>query len=264
MNRKYRAAGEDSTKVPAYIVTFSDMVTLLLTFFVMLLSLARVQDEELFGKGRESFLRSIRGLGLGMLSGRKHRPDFGYSKIRYFISRPDKLFEGRIIDAKGEDIRRIFQKVSQSATAISSRIVAEETIFSVTNIRFSPGDATLSESSKRFLSEFCLNLRQDSGPEAVRVYVLGLASDEPTEKDQWILSAKRAWAVADFLQGILSSAARGQTQYGASVGQSRWVVYSWGAGPGGDWVAQDSPVSRQSQILIGVLRANERRMALSR
>ena len=264
MNRKYRAAGDNSTKVPAYIVTFSDMTTLLLTFFVMLLSLAQVQDEELFGKGRESFLRSIRGLGLGMLSGRKHRPDFGYSKIRYFISGPDKLFDGRTIDAKEEDIRRIFQKVGRSATAISSRIVAEETIFSVTNIRFSPGDATLSESSKRFLTEFCLNLRQDSGPEAVRVYVLGLAGDEPTERDQWILSAKRAWAVADFLQAALSSESGGQTQYGESVGQSRWAVYSWGAGPGGDWVVQDSPVSRQSQILIGVLRANERRMVLRR
>jgi len=39
---------DDKPKVPSYIVTFSDMVTLLLTFFVMLLSLAEVQDPELF------------------------------------------------------------------------------------------------------------------------------------------------------------------------------------------------------------------------
>jgi len=36
------------------------MVTLLLTFFVMLLSLAEVQDPELFNKGRDSFWNSVK------------------------------------------------------------------------------------------------------------------------------------------------------------------------------------------------------------
>ncbi|MHC4291149.1 MAG: flagellar motor protein MotB, partial [Planctomycetota bacterium] len=34
---------ESKTPVPSYIVTYSDMITLLLTFFVMLLSLAETQ-----------------------------------------------------------------------------------------------------------------------------------------------------------------------------------------------------------------------------
>jgi len=263
LSHKRQVVEEKGPSAPAYLVTFTALVTLLMLFFITLLSFSTVQDEGFPGKGRytesrESFFRAIRTLGLGMFYGKKQGPDFGSVKPKYFISNPDKQFEGRTIDATGERIRRTFQAVTRSVKTMRSQIVAEETIFSVTNIRFSPGDATLNESSKRFLGEFCLNLRQDSGPEAVRVYVLGLAGDEPTEKDQWILSAKRARAVADFLQGILSSAARGRTQYGASVGQSRWAVYSWGAGPGGDWVAQDSPVSRQSQILIGVLKANER------
>ena len=84
---------EGSPKVPGYIVTFSDMVTLLLTFFVMLLSLATVQDDEIFYKGRDSFSFAIRSLGLGMLLGSKPRPDFGSVKIKHFISSPDKLFK---------------------------------------------------------------------------------------------------------------------------------------------------------------------------
>ena len=54
MKRPRLVIEEEGTKVPGYIVTFSDMVTLLLTFFVMLLTLADVQDPELFDKGRDS------------------------------------------------------------------------------------------------------------------------------------------------------------------------------------------------------------------
>lgn len=239
---KRRIIRESKAKVPAYIVTFSDMVTLLLTFFVMLLSLANVQDPELFNKGRDSFLRSIRSLGLGVLYSKEQVSDFGQTKIKHFINTPDGLSRGRTIDAREEGIRRIFQKVSQSRfiRTMSSQIVAEKTSFSVTSIRFARADAALSESAKRFLTKFCSDLQQSLDAEGIGLYVLGLAGDEPTQKQQWILSARRAQAVADFLQNVLPLI----------------PVYSWGAGPGGDWVAQDSPVSRQSQILIAVLRKN--------
>jgi len=237
-----RVIEEKGASVPAYIVTYSDMVTLLLTFFVMLLSLAHVQDPELYNTGRDSFLQSIRQFGVGVLLGGVQKPHFGHVKVKYFISRPDRLFEDRSIDAKEEEIRRIYNKVNESMQTMPSQIIAEKTDFSVTNIRFAPGDASLNEAAKKFLTEFCLNLQQASEPEAVMLYVLGLAGNEATEKEQWILSAKRAEAAADFLKGTSGY---------------NWPVYSWGAGPGGDWVAQDSPIFKQSQILIAVLRAGE-------
>ena len=242
--RRERQIEANSPKVPAYIVTFSDMVTLLLTFFVMLLSLATVQDAELFNRGRESFLKSMRQLGLGMLYGGMEKPDFGNVKIKYFISGSDELSKGRTIDAKEEEIRRIFSKVNRSMTTMPSQIVAKKINFSVTNIRFSPADAALNEPAKKFLAKFSLDLQQDFDSRAVKLYVLGLAGDETTEKEQWILSARRARAAADYLQNSLPSGLE-------------WLVYSWGAGPGGDWVSRDSPISRQSQVLIAVLRAND-------
>ena len=242
--RRRKPETETKPKVPAYIVTFSDMTTLLLTFFVMLLSLASVQDPELFYKGRGSFIESMRELGLGMLYNRKRAPDFGHVKIKYFIKNPDKLFPGRVIDAKEEEIRRVFKKVSRSMKTMRSQIVAKKTNFTVTNIRFPPGEATLNGEAVRFLTEFCLDLQQNPISEAIKLYVLGLAGDEAVERQQWILSARRAQAVADFLQDTLPSA-------------SNWPVYSWGAGPGGDWVGQDSPISKQSHILIAVLRASD-------
>jgi outer membrane protein OmpA-like peptidoglycan-associated protein len=220
------------------------MVTLLLTFFVMLLSMANYQDPELFHKGRDSFLEAIRGLGLGMLYGRRDRPEFGKVKVKYFISNPDELFEGRTIDAKEEEIRRIFKEVSRSTTTMPSQIVAQTTNFSVTNIRFPPGDATLDESAKRYLTDFCLDLQQDTNQAGIKLYVLGLARDVKSEKEQWILSAERAGAIAAFVRSILPS-------------EPKWPVYSWGAGPGGDWVDKKSPISKESQILIAVLRGEE-------
>ncbi|KPJ65415.1 MAG: hypothetical protein AMJ43_10760 [Coxiella sp. DG_40] len=244
MRYKHQSTEEKGSKVPAYIVTFSDMTTLLLTFFVMLLSLASVQDPELVSKGRESFLWSMENLGLGIFYGRKPRPDFGNVKIKYYVSNPDKSFEDRGIHAKEEEIRRLFNGLSRSMKTMPSEIVAKKTNFFVTDIRFAQSDERLDESAKRFLSNFCLHLQQDSGSRPIKLYVLGLAGDEATEKQQWILSAKRAQAAADFIKDVLPPTAK-------------WPVYSWGAGPGGDWVGQNSPVSKKSQILIAVMRAND-------
>jgi outer membrane protein OmpA-like peptidoglycan-associated protein len=245
------------SKVPAYIVTFSDMVTLLLTFFVMLLSLAKIQDPELFNKGRDSFWKSIKNCGLGMLLGKRSSIDFDQIKRVYFIEDPNNESKTRGIDEQRKKLRQAFERISRSMKTLPSQIVAEKANFMVTNIRFSQGEAILDESAKKFLMEFCSSLQ--ARPSAGRggiLYVLGLGDNtfggssrgpqeslvkqQATEKEQWILSAKRAQAVAEFLKAILS----------ASGG---WHVYSWGAGSGGRWVGTDSPISRQSQILIAVL-----------
>jgi len=239
---EHQAAEEKGPKVPGYIVTYSDMVTLLLTFFVMLLTLAHVQDPELFDRGRGAFVRSLEEFGLGILYGMKGKLNFGHVKVKYFIRIPDISYEGRTIDEKEERVRRIFTSFSQHVRAVPSQLTAKKTNFLVTDIRFAPSVATLNEAGKRFLSKFCSDLKQDPDSRAARLYVMGLAPDEATEQRQWTLSAERAQAVAEFLRGESGP---------------RWPIYSWGAGPGGEWVERDSPVSRKSQILIAVLRAQQ-------
>ena len=244
MRRRRRTSEAEGPKTPAYIVTFSDMVTLLLTFFVMLLSLAHVQDPDLYNVGRDSFVKSIRCLGLGMLSGKKVTADFGKVKVKYSITNPDKSFGVRSIDAKEENVRRLFKEVTRSMTTRKSQIIAKKTNFSVTNISFSPDDAGLNEEAKKFLTRFAADLQTGDSPKRIKLYVLGLAGDVKGEKKQWILSARRAQAASDFLSNILPAGLQ-------------WPVYSWGAGPGGLWVSEDSLVSKQSQISIAVLRTND-------
>jgi len=237
---------EEGAKVPAYIVTYSDMVTLLLTFFVMLLSLAQTQDPELVNVGRDSFVRSLRTFGLGMLLGRKEMPAFGEVKLKHSISPPpDKGIDTRIINAYEERTERIFTQLSEFMKPMPSQIVAAKTVYTVTDIRFLRGDDTLSEAAKKSITKFCLDLSLEDGDKASKqLYVLGLANDASTEKEQWLLSARRAGSVAGFLQRVLGSSNNRQ-------------VYYWGAGPGGDWVGQDSPISEESQVLIAVLKRND-------
>lgn len=244
MRRQKKTSEQGGPNVPAYIVTFSDMVTLLLTFFVMLLSLAEMQDDKLVDKGRASFVYAIRSLGIGLLGGKKITPDFEHEKIMYFIDEPDEQAEGRTIDAREEEIRRIFKKVVRSMKTVRSQIVAEKTDFSVTDIRFASGDSVLNEEAKAWLKKFSRDLRQNSDSHDIMLYVLGLAPDEPTERQQWTVSAQRAQAVAEFLRQLQRA-------------DYKQPVYCWGAGPGGQWVEQYGSVSAQSQILIAVLRANE-------
>jgi outer membrane protein OmpA-like peptidoglycan-associated protein len=249
LNQKRQVIEEKGPGAPGYLVTFTALVTLLMLFFITLLSFATIQDEGIGGKGRytesrESFFRAIRTLGMGMFHVKEQGADFGNVKPKYFITTPDKEFEGRTIDAKEESIRQTFQELSRSMKTMRSKIVAEKSNFAVTNIRFLASGTILNEQAKRFLTEFCVDLQQGARFQGLKLYVLGLARDKATEKEQWIASAKRAQAVADFLQETLPS-------------DNKWPVYSWGAGPGGDWVGQDSLVSSGSQILIGVLRGKD-------
>ena len=246
---------EGKQKVPAYIVTFSDMVTLLLTFFVLLLTLAQVQDPELFNQGRDSFIESIHYYGLGNLLGNKPSIDLGAEKIKYRTTDPE-MSEDRTIDEYRERLRRIFEHLSQTMTTLPSQLVGHRLDFSITNVRFESGRANLSDAAIQSLSKYCVDLRQNLTAETCTLHVLGLAGDEATEKRQWILSARRAQAVAQFLQEQLARGIPGRAGGPTEANSSDWHILWWGAGPGGNWAGQDRPDPGQSQILIAVLKSS--------
>lgn len=254
MKWRRRTSEEGGPKAPAYLVTFSDMVTLLLTFFVMLQSLAINQDAELFDKGRDAFLESITYVGLGLLFGREEKPRLGETQTKFFISDPDESADHRTIDAKAEALHRILETLKQASTVVPAQIMDTGTNLSVTNIRFPVGQADLNESAEQFLMGFCRDLQQDTDWKPVDVYVLGLAADGESGQEQWFLSARRAQVVADFVERALSAASDSQRQHGLLKNPPKWTVYSLGVGPGGRWTGPDSPIYERSHILIGVFR----------
>lgn len=232
------------SKVPGYIVTFSDMVTLLLTFFVMLLTLANDQDPELFNKGRDSFVKSLRYAGLGMFFGRQDMPVLGSVKTRCYIDTDEQATARRTLDSEKEMVRRVLKQITQVAQVCPSEMVADQTRRTVTNIHFAPSEAQLDAGARKYLTEYCEAWREVGGIENIKIYVIGLAPDEATPARQWQLSARRAKAVSDFLNKALAS-------------HLQRPVYSWGAGPGGEWADANSPTPEQSHILITSLRSGE-------
>lgn len=232
---------EKGPGVPDYIVTFSDMITLLLTFFVLLISLASTQEELLFKKGLDSFREAIIKFGLvGFTYGRRMKPDFGNVKYKYTIKNGDQdEFEGRTIDARGWHTSQLFTKLSGSMKTVPSQIVGKQPNFIIADVHFDPGAAELNESAKQFLATFSSALQQ-SQQAGIALYVVGLAESQPSQQQQWVLSAQRAQAVADFLKETLPA-------------DSNRRIYSWGAGPGGYWAPASGATQQQSHILIGVL-----------
>jgi outer membrane protein OmpA-like peptidoglycan-associated protein len=228
-----------------------------MAFFVMLLTMSTAQSGKLcnegdavFEKTLYGFRQSIEGYGMpgwfagaaGLFGGADDAVNLGSPKTYYPISDGNDTVS-RTIDAGTERTRRIFQSIEQRSKTYKSQIRGLRPDFVVTPIAFAQGQWLLDEPAKRFLTGVTADLHKSGPVENLKLYVVGLASQENSERQQWVVSARRAEAVAGFLRNALRS-------------DSQCQVYSWGCGAGGDWTRPDSPISRQSQILIGILRAD--------
>jgi outer membrane protein OmpA-like peptidoglycan-associated protein len=252
--KKHAAPPEEKGETaPLWIISFADMISLLMAFFVMLLTMSTTarsgklceEGAGVFGKTLGSFRSSIAGFGIpGLFGSKRYIVNFDSEKTYYNFRGGDSSSSDRIIDAREEKIRRIFKKLSGHAKTLKSQIQDSKPEFIVLPITFEQGQAVLSETSQQLLSKFKEDFEEAGTVGITAVYVVGLAPQETSKEQQWVVSIKRAQVVADFLKSSLSS-------------KSQLPIYSWGAGPGGCWVTQDAPISEQSQILIAVLRAND-------
>jgi len=242
MPAKRKQEEESAPKVPAYIVTFSDMVTLLLTFFVMLLSLANTQNEAKFHQGQKFFLQSINNLGLGFLRGTSGYIEMNSVSEKFRTSEPNEASRDRIIDAKKEQLKRLLRKIENNMEILPSQIKCSHMDIALTNVRFSGVSAELTSEGKKLLTEFLSDLQNAMAADSVKLCVIGFAGEPSVTKEQWLLSARRAEAVGRFLRQMVGD-------------EGNIEVYCWGAGSGGAWVAEGSLISDESQVVVGILRA---------
>ncbi len=232
---------EPKQGAPAYIVTFSDMITLLLTFFVLLLSLADEQKEGMFQQGKNSFKRAVADFGMaGRMFSKNAGSQFSHPKIKYRIEKGEDSDEDRSIDSATEVYRRLLQDIEKMMKISPSQITCTEKTFTITDIKFEDGEWELDNADKQFLNEYINGVGASYANELPTLYVVGLAGMEKDAKQQWLVSAKRAQSVADHIRSL-------------SEGQNKWPVYSWGTGTGGKWAGQTGVLSKESHIMIAVL-----------
>jgi len=247
MRRSKGQLEDDSPGTPAWIVSFSDMVTLLLAFFVLLQAFAMVRDPELFYQGQGSFRRAIAGLGIpDWLLGKRDRPEHGH--IRRQHSMPEDASDParqRVLNARDEEIRLRFAQIKKNLEHQMTDVREKMLSVEATPIRFPPTAATLRASDRQFLQRFARELRQNVQADSVSIYVVGLARDMPGGKSQWLASARRALAVDRLLRHELKPV----------LAKRAWSLHSWGAGAGKQWCERlrIGTVSPQTAIVIAVM-----------
>ncbi len=228
--------------VPAYIVTYSDMITLLLTFFVMLLSLAETQvDEHKFMAGCYSFKSAVADFGLsGFLINQNRGPGLEHPKPKYRIDEGEDEENDRSIDAETEMVRRILLEVERMMKISPSHICGMDKTFLQPGIEFQSDSWDIDDDAQKRISAICEQIKIDYTLQEPILYVLGLAADAKNDRQQWIVSSQRAKAVADAIR----------TQIPENL---KWPVFCWGAADGGQWVGRNGQTTQNNQILIAVL-----------
>ncbi len=153
-------AEEKAPGAPAYIVTFSDMITLLLTFFVMLQSMAKVQVEQhKFEAGQAALKRTFDGLGVsGDESSNNDGTKFEHPKPEYAAEEGKDEPQNRSLDAHTEMMRRVLLDIEKMAKITPSPISGMNRTFLPTDIHFAPGQITLNSPAQSFLNAYCQQL----------------------------------------------------------------------------------------------------------
>lgn len=180
---------EQKEGAPAWMVSFGDMMTLILTFFILLVSMSKEQQEGLVAKGVGSFLVSIRSFGLpGLLDNTEEASIFESVRQRFNLPpeanperREEYLEASRLeqIRAKAAQALKPHHEMNQPGVAV-----------------FRPGSAELTPEARRFIDLTASTLRPGRG----QILLLeGHASKESGVGDDRLLAYRRARAVADYL-----------------------------------------------------------------
>lgn len=141
---------------PSYMVSFGDMMTLILCFFILLVSMAKDQDYGLMAKGIGSFVMSVRTMGLtGILSASDKQRVFDEMRRRFNLPpEPDPARRASHDEASAQELTRA--ELAEAMQPRPERTIAQVAVFE-------PGSAAPLNASRAYLRELEEVLRPHQG-----------------------------------------------------------------------------------------------------
>jgi len=244
MSRRKRQ--DDGPEVPVWIVSFSDMVTLLLAFFVLLQVFAHERDPRLFQVGQGSFRRAIAGFGLSVfLEGHRPRIRRSFYVRRYPMeeARERTADHQRNTDEQKQKIRELYDIARRQMRAEAVDVPQRPQEVQPLQVPFEDGQLT--PAGRKALDEWVLAFAQSGlAGRDVRVYVIGLAR-EGTWAQRQRRSARRAQAARAHVARALGQA------MGRQVGPE--TLRCWGAAAGGAWSDLLGADANRATLILVVL-----------
>jgi len=188
-----RAKSEPEVKqgAPAWMVSFSDMMTLVLCFFILLVSMSQEQNYGLLAKGVGSFIVAIESYGLnGILDGQEKKEIF--DNVRRRFSLPPEEDPERGVDPLEASHFELIQ------AQVIDALEPHDELRQPNVATFEPDSAALTAASMQYLDALADTLRP--GPSQV-LMLEGHAQDAGArfEGDDAWLAFMRAEAVRSYL-----------------------------------------------------------------
>ncbi len=196
---KKKAKSEESGKppVPESMTTFADMITLMLTFFILLCTFADTQNTEYYAAGVGSFRKAVESMGLpGILN--SNNEAMGHTEQSYQHERSrnaglEEFWEEVIGPLRDENPEALRDALLDSLESKGSVVVPA-------GIRFSNRSSTLPSEAAGPLRSIVESTRGlDVSVEVIAFGDVGGSS----LREQWSLAMKRAGAVGSYLVDTL-------------------------------------------------------------
>jgi chemotaxis protein MotB len=191
MAHKQKHEAEESSE--RWLLTYADMITLLLVFFIVLYSMANI-DREKFGAVAASMARAF-GRGEGLITGLGGGGSSASAPI-FFSTLPQQQQDFLSVGAAMAE----FADKAGLTGDIAVNMTYEGIVISLSDaLVFEPGGAEISESAKATLITVAEVLREVENPLRVEAHTDNVPTNNSAFPTNWELSVDRSVAIVRYL-----------------------------------------------------------------